>query len=81
MKEEKNNKSNLVDIIVLALSAGFLIIGIHQTITVGFGESYWLFMLSIAFLLYQQIRKARKKQAESQPKLNRRAKRYMDRNG
>ena len=70
-----------MDIIVLALSAGFLIIGIHQTITIGFGASYWLFMLSIGFLLYQQIRKARKKQEESQPKLNRRAKRYMDRNG
>ena len=80
MKEEKSKK-NLIDIIVLSLAAVFLIIGIHQTITVGFGQSYWLFMLSIALLLYQQIRKARKKQEESQPKLNRRAKRYMDRNG
>ena len=81
MKEEKSSKKNLVDIIVLALSAGFLIIGIHQTITVGFGQAYWLFMLSIGFLLYQQIRKVRRKQEDSQPKLNRRAKRYMDRNG
>ena len=68
MKEEKNSKRNLVDIIVLSLSAGFLIIGIHQTITVGFGVSYWLFMLSIALLLYQQIRKARKKQEENHQK-------------
>jgi membrane protein implicated in regulation of membrane protease activity len=81
MKEEKSSKRNLIDIIVLSLSVVFLIIGIHQTITVGFGQAYWLFMLSIAFLLYQQIRKARKKQEENQPKLNRRAKRYMDRNG
>ena len=79
--EEKNSKRNLIDIIVLALAGAFLIIGVHQTITVGFGGSYWLFMLSIGLLLYQQIRKARKKQSESQPKLNRRAKRYMDRNG
>ena len=69
------------NIIVLSLSVVFLIIGIHQTITVSFGQAYWLFMISIAFLLYQQIRKARKKQEENQPKLNRRAKRYMDRNG
>ena len=81
MKEEKNSKRNLVDIIVLSLSVVFLIIGIHQTVTVGFGQAYWLFMLSIAALLYQQIRKAKKKQEDSQPKLNRRAKRYMDRNG
>lgn len=80
MKEEKSKK-NLIDIIVLSLAAVFLIIGIHQTITVGFGQSYWLYMLSIGLLLYQQIRKARKKQEENQPKLNRRAKRYMDRNG
>jgi 4-hydroxybenzoate polyprenyltransferase len=81
MKEEKSSKNNLIDIIVLSLAAVSLIIGIHQTITVGFGESYWIFMLSIAFLLYQQIRKVKKKQEENQPKLNRRAKRYMDRNG
>jgi hypothetical protein len=81
MKEEKSSKRNLVDIIVLSMSLVFLIIGIHQTITVGFGQAYWLYMLSIAALLYQQIRKAKKKQDESQPKLNRRAKRYMDRNG
>ena len=81
MKEEKNSKRNLVDIIALSLSVVFLIIGIHQTITVGFGQAYWLFMLSIAALLYQQIRKVKKKQEETQPKLNRRAKRYMDRNG
>lgn len=80
-KEEKTSKRNLVDIIVLSLSAVSLIVGIHQTIYYGFGNAYWLFMISIALLLYQQIRKAKKKQEETQPKLNRRAKRYMDRNG
>ena len=79
--EEKKSKQNLVDIIVLALAVVSLIVGIHQTIYYGFGAAYWLYMLSIGFLLYQQIRKAKKKQEESQPKLNRRAKRYMDRNG
>jgi uncharacterized membrane protein YkvI len=79
--EEKKSKQNLVDIIILALAVVSLIVGIHQTITYGFGAAYWLYMLSIGFLLYHQIRKAKKKQEESQPKLNRRAKRYMDRNG
>ena len=54
---------------------------IHQTVYSGFGAAYWIYMISIAFLLYYQIRKTKKKQEENQPKLNRRAKRYMDRNG
>lgn len=78
---EKTPKKNLIDIIVLSLSAVALIVGIHQTVYSGFGNAYWLYMISIALLLYHQIRKAKKKQEESQPKLNRRAKRYMDRNG
>ena len=79
--EQNKAKPKLVDIIVLALSAVALIIGIHQTITYGFGSAYWLYMISIGLFLYFQIRKVKKKQEESQPKLNRRAKRYMDRNG
>ena len=40
--------------IILALSAAFMIIGIHQTITLGFEVSYWIFMLSISmFFLYK----------------------------
>lgn len=81
MKEETTSKYNLTDIIVLSLAVVALIIGVHQTITVGFGSAYWLYMISIGLLLYQQIRRAKRKQEESQPKLNRRAKRYMDRNG
>ncbi len=80
-KENSTDKSKLIEMIVLALSVVALIIGIHQTIYYGFGNAYYLYMISIALLLYNQIRKAKKKQDENQPKLNRRAKRYMDRNG
>jgi 4-hydroxybenzoate polyprenyltransferase len=79
--EQNKAKPKLIDIIVLALSAVALIIGIHQTINYGFGSAYWLYMISIGLFLYYQIRKVKKKQEENQPKLNRRAKRYMDRNG
>jgi membrane protein implicated in regulation of membrane protease activity len=75
------DKKRLVDIIILALSIVALIIGIHQTVYYGFSNAYYLFMISIGLLLYMQIRKSKKKQDENQPKLNRRAKRYMDRNG
>ena len=80
MKEEKS-KRNLTDIIVLSLSVVAFIVAIHQTINHGFANAYWIYMISIALLLYQQIRKAKKKQDENKPKLNRRAKRHMDRNG
>ena len=74
-------KKNLTDIIVFSLSIVAFIVALHQTIYHGFGNAYWIYMISIALLLYHQIRKVKKKQDENQPKLNRRAKRYMDRNG
>jgi amino acid permease len=82
-KEEKTPKRNLTDIIIFSLSIVALIVAVHQTIynKDGFGGAYWIYMISIALLLYYQVRKTKKKQEENQPKLNRRAKRYMDRNG
>ena len=80
-KEEKTSKRNLTDIILFSLSIVAFIVAIHQTINHGFGSAYWIYMISIAMLLYYQVRKTKRKQDENQPKLNRRAKRYMDRNG
>lgn len=79
MKENKP-KTNLLNVLLLFASAAILIIGVHQTIVAGFGNSYWIFMVSIALFLYYQVRKNKQKQEENSPKLNRRAKRYMDRN-
>lgn len=45
----------LVKNIVLSLSAAFLIIGIHQTITLGFEVSYWIFMLTISMYLFYRL--------------------------
>jgi 4-hydroxybenzoate polyprenyltransferase len=80
-KEPTTSKKNLTNIILFSLSIVAFIVAIHQTVYYGFGGAYWIYMISIAFLLYYQIRKTKKKQEENQPKLNRRAKRYMDRNG
>ena len=42
--------------IILSLSVAFFIIGVHQTITLGFEVSYWIFMLCISmFLLYTLV--------------------------
>lgn len=79
MKEPKP-KTNLINILLLFLSGGLMIIGVHQTITNGFENSYWIFMLTIGLFLYYQIRKNKEKQDANKPPMNRRAKRFMNRN-
>ncbi len=80
-KEQIKEQKGWFDMMLLAISAAVLIIGIHQTYMHGFSNAYWIFMLSIAVFLYHQIRKVKRKQGANQPKLNRRAKRYMNKNG
>ena len=49
---------NIFQSVLFFLSLGLLIIGTHQTITVGFYESYWLFMLSLVLLfIYGMMKK------------------------
>lgn len=52
----------LLNAILFAMAAGFLLIGIHQHMTLGFINAYWLYMLSIGLLLWYQMRKKRKEQ-------------------
>ena len=78
--EKSKPKTGLINILLLFFSGGIMIIGINETINAGFENSYWIFMLAIALFLYYQIRKNKKKQEENTPPMNRRAKRYMDRN-
>jgi len=50
----------LADVIILSLSVALLIIGIHQTMTSGIIDSYWILMLSTALLLFFKFRKKAK---------------------
>lgn len=47
----------LLDMILLSLSVAFIIMGIHQNMTVGFGSAYWLIMVSCVFLFVYIYRK------------------------
>jgi hypothetical protein len=47
----------LTDVILLSLSVAFIIMGIHQNMTAGFGSAYWLIMLSCLFLFIYLFRK------------------------
>ena len=74
-------------IIVLYISAAFLIIGIHQSITQGFEYSYWIFMITLSLyflsrLLDQKDGKGKTKKEPKKSKVqkgNRQSKRYMRR--
>ena len=47
----------LPDIILLSLAAGFIIIGIHQVMTVGFENGYWAIMIAVVFYFIYNFRK------------------------
>ncbi len=47
----------LIDTILLSLAVAFLIIGIHQTMTVGFGNAYWAIMLALLLFFLINLRR------------------------
>jgi len=47
----------LIDVLVLSLAVAFLIIGIHQTMTLGIGKAYWAVMLSLILYFVYILRK------------------------
>lgn len=51
--------TRLIDIVIFSFVIVTFVIGIHQTVTVGFMASYWLFMLSIGLLLLIRYRRAK----------------------
>ena len=48
---------NLVDVLLLSLATVFIIIGIHQTMLVGFGNAYWALMLALILFFVYNYRK------------------------
>jgi amino acid permease len=58
----------LRDAILLSLSVALLIIGIHQTMVLGFQKAYWAIMLAIVFFFFYTLKKG--KDAEPQDEEN-----------
>ncbi len=60
MKKNQNKKdqkeSTGKKFILLAIAFALFIIGIHQSITVGFEYSYWIFMLSISLVFLHRYK-------------------------
>lgn len=51
----------LVDILILSLAVVFLIIGIHQTVVLGFQNAYWSLMLTLILFFVVMLRKSKTK--------------------
>jgi len=49
------------DTIILSLSVALFLMGVHQTIKFGIMYSYWLMMLSVALLLWYNLRRQKNK--------------------
>jgi hypothetical protein len=47
----------LADVLILSLAVVFIIIGIHQTMTLGFGRAYWAIMLATILFFVFNLRK------------------------
>jgi membrane protein implicated in regulation of membrane protease activity len=63
----------LADALILSLSLALIIIGVHQSLTVGIEASYAIFMFAVALLFWFQYRKTKKNQDPPAGKKNSRA--------
>ncbi|MGB3465349.1 MAG: hypothetical protein WBA74_08765 [Cyclobacteriaceae bacterium] len=54
----------LIDALSLMFSLGFLVIGVDQSVSHGFYNSYWLFMLSLGLMFLYGYRKSKRTETE-----------------
>jgi hypothetical protein len=62
----------LIDVLILSLALALSIIGVHQSMTVGIGGSYFIFMFAAGLLFWFQFRRnnalAEEKKLPNKPK-------------
>lgn len=47
----------LPEVILLSLAVALVIMGVHQVMTVGFGNAYWALMLALVFFFLFTLRR------------------------
>jgi len=67
----------MLDMIILVVGFCFLAIAIHQSIYLGFANSYWMFMLSAGLLLWYTRRKGQAKRVNNSENIETRRKEKM----
>ena len=59
----------LLDAIIFSVALALMVVGIHQTMVLGIGFSYSLFMFAVGLLFWFQLRRNKARESgESQPK-------------
>ena len=59
----------LLDAIIFSVALALIVVGIHQTMVLGIGFSYSLFMFAVGLLFWFQLRRNKARESgESQPK-------------
>ncbi|MFN3996776.1 hypothetical protein [Algoriphagus sp.] len=56
----------LADVLILSLALALSIIGVHQSMTVGIGGSYFIFMFAAGLLFWFQLRRNKTLSAENE---------------
>jgi hypothetical protein len=51
----------LIDVLLLGATLLFLVIGIDQSIVLGFTHGYWAFMLALAAIFFFNYRRAKRR--------------------
>lgn len=54
------------DVLILSLALALAVIGIHQSLTVGIGASYPIFMFAVGLLFWFQLRRNNAKADEAE---------------
>lgn len=57
----------LADVLILSLALALSIIGVHQSMTVGIGGSYFIFMFAAGLLFWFQLRRNKALSTEKPP--------------
>lgn len=55
------------DVLILSLALAMVVIGIHQSLTVGIGGSYAIFMFAVGLLFWFQLRRNKAHMEEKKP--------------
>jgi Flp pilus assembly protein TadB len=57
----------LGDVLILSAALALVVIGIHQSLTVGIGGSYSIFMFAVGLLFWFQLRRNKAAEEENDP--------------
>ena len=62
------------DVLILSLALAMIVIGVHQSLTVGIGGSYAIFMFAVGLLFWFQLRRNKAQADEKKPPVSPRKK-------